>query len=71
MNATVNATATRPRTTALALAAAALTAASFIATDGTVKWLGERYVTLDRPVFGFITRPPPGPPTHSKVPAND
>ena len=34
-----------PRTTALALAAAVLAAASFIAMDGTAKWLGERYGT--------------------------
>lgn len=34
---------TAPRTTALALACAALAAASFIAMDGTAKWLGERY----------------------------
>jgi S-adenosylmethionine uptake transporter len=33
------------RTTALALASAALAAASFIAMDGTAKWLGERYGT--------------------------
>jgi S-adenosylmethionine uptake transporter len=58
VNATVNATATRPRTTALALAAAVLAAASFIAMDGTVKWLGERYgtaqVTFLRFAFGTL-----------------
>ncbi len=58
MNASVDATAARPRTTALALAAAVLAAASFIAMDGTVKWLGERYgtaqVTFLRFAFGTL-----------------
>ncbi len=58
MNATVNATASHPRTTALALAAAVLAAASFIAMDGTVKSLGERYgtaqVTFLRFAFGTL-----------------
>jgi len=47
-----------PRTTALALAAAALAAASFIGMDGTAKWLGERYgttqVTFLRFFFGTL-----------------
>jgi drug/metabolite transporter (DMT)-like permease len=56
----LNATAidARPRTTALALAAAVLAAASFIAMDGTAKWLGERYgtvqVTFLRFAFGTL-----------------
>ena len=52
------ATAAVPRTTALALAAAVLAAASFIAMDGTAKWLGERYgtaqVTFLRFAFGTL-----------------
>jgi drug/metabolite transporter (DMT)-like permease len=58
VNATIDAAATHPRTTALALAAAVLAAASFIAMDGTVKWLGERYgtaqVTFLRFAFGTL-----------------
>lgn len=47
-----------PRTTALALAAAVLAAATFIAMDGAAKWLGERYgtvqVTFLRFAFGTL-----------------
>ncbi len=43
-----------PRTTALALAAAALAAASFIAMDGTAKWLGERYGTVQVTFLRFL-----------------
>jgi drug/metabolite transporter (DMT)-like permease len=45
---------TDPRSTALALAAAALAAASFIAMDGTVKWLGERYGTAQVTFLRFV-----------------
>lgn len=44
-----------PRTAALALAAAALAAASFIGMDGTAKLLGERYGTAQVTFLRFAT----------------
>ncbi|MES2714800.1 MAG: DMT family transporter [Pseudomonadota bacterium] len=52
---TVSAASADPRTTALALAAAALAAACFIGMDSTAKLLGERYGTAQVTFLRFAT----------------